>query len=1404
MKKLSLLLAVMAAFVSSALFAVAPTDFKMKLPITVNAAAVGEKSATDLPVLVRLSESIDGFKYSDLTSVGSDLAFGVDDGSSITVYPHEIDTWNPEGESLVWVKVPVLSASTAFNMYYGNGASDGATASATWSNYAGVWHLNELEGDGGTTALKVSNSTSNGAVIDGEAFGGTVGVSGMIGGARRISDAEMNSGKAAGEKKGGIWIPGDQDCTKFGGTFTISAWFYHKNQKYYWDHMFHKKTASNASEGGLAVEVNSGGPSVDIYGGNSVKLNASIGLENEKWLYVTLVFSGTTCNVYANGAYVAQKTNIGTASDSTKRWVLGNDVDGYGGVDGDISWKGSIDEARLSGIAFSADYLALEYAAMADSDFLAMGEVQTMDPTMPKFSSMTVTANATAGFDVSFVLAEGAGTLKAVLTDVADSQLSFESNFNGGEEISAAGDYSTTVTGMSVGHTYECAIVGESRNGTPVRAVVGSVYNGEVKIERVNDADETDMSSGFFKVSLVDAGVTVGSDIAVAYTIGGTAVPGETYEEIEDAVTIPVGKSEALVEIIPIYSDSVDEDVDVTLTLNPGPYQIGEPSSATVVVKNSSVNPYVRYVSTTGDDANNGLTIGSAKATLQAAIDSLDEFSADNDCTVYVAPGEYPQPKNDIFYCVYVRGRITITSTTGVAADVTISRDANVSNVAVFSLENEGARLSKITISGGQLGSNNDAKKGPQKGGGVYLGNGVVEDCIVTGCVGPAHNQAGVGIYINAGRVSRCRVLSCNSNNDEAQGTGVYVANGGLLEDSFVANCSCKKGGAVLVEGGGKVVNCTIVKNTGLHNAGVRVTANTAQIVNCAIFGNTQTHTQTGNVYTEGYGACFVNCAADEEIVDGVNCIKMTPAFRDWENGDYYPTAGSPCLDAGALRSTYGCVSESDLDGNPRAAGTVDIGCFENQKDVAEVGFVWSIDRFVLPAKVSLVADSIAIDSPSYTWTFHNDTTGEELSDSGASCTLDLAEDGAGMYMFSVTAGGKTFVSPTKLLVSQPTLYVKSGNAGAQFPYATDATAAATIADAVAAAGVGATVYVAPGEYPISSPIEVYKGISVLGTGRKYTDVVVTNTVSGTQTDKRIFKLQDKDAFIANLTMSGGVCANANDGGNLYCYGKGGTVSNCLLTAGTAYAQYQQGSGAAYLTAGLLTHCEITKCNAIPAKGQPCTRIVNVASGRMSNCLIHDCDFRTGGDNALRGAGSLINIAASGIMDNCTVCDVVVSNASPVVYVGVAQGGFDKGAKVVNCVIFGKDQDGAVLNPMAGNTAYNTPLTVCFRGCATKVPIQITYETKTQNLIGTYTADESNIVVDPEDCFVDAANGDFRPLKEGSLVDKGVTTGPGSSTFALALPKTDLAGNPRVVGSSVDIGCYEVSSAVRGLMILFR
>jgi hypothetical protein len=62
------------------------------------------------------------------------------------------------------------------------------------------------------------------------------------------------------------------------------------------------------------------------------------------------------------------------------------------------------------------------------------------------------------------------------------------------------------------------------------------------------------------------------------------------------------------------------------------------------------------------------------------------------------------------------------------------------------------------------------------------------------------------------------------------------------------------------------------------------------------------------------------------------------------------------------------------------------------------------------------------------------------------------------------------------------------------------------------------------------------------------------------------------------------------------------------------------------------------------------------------------------------------------------------------------------------------------------------------------------------------------ILVDPvSDAFRDYANGDYRPKAPGPLVNKGESYE--------GMPSIDLGGNKRLIGSKVDIGCYEANAA---------
>jgi len=78
----------------------------------------GLETLVNFPVLVRLSESIPAFEYSSFESPenGADLRFS--DPTGTTMLNHEIEKWDTNGTSYVWVQVPALSADSHIWAYW--------------------------------------------------------------------------------------------------------------------------------------------------------------------------------------------------------------------------------------------------------------------------------------------------------------------------------------------------------------------------------------------------------------------------------------------------------------------------------------------------------------------------------------------------------------------------------------------------------------------------------------------------------------------------------------------------------------------------------------------------------------------------------------------------------------------------------------------------------------------------------------------------------------------------------------------------------------------------------------------------------------------------------------------------------------------------------------------------------------------------------------------------------------------------------------------------------------------------------------------------------------------------------------------------------------------------------------
>ncbi len=206
-----------ASLMFTAMAEVTPDDYAKKLTITLSD-AVGEGELENFPVLVRLSESIQGFKYADFKEDGADMIFTDEAGNLLS---HEIDTWDASGTSLVWVKVPSAQAGVKIVCYFG-GPSAAETVNPTdvWSNYTGVWHMGETKrGTYNETEYTMFPNATGIADTEGllEPKAAKANAVGTVGLCVDLGCTDVN------KKYGGVYIKSSADLG-MSGSFSFSLW----------------------------------------------------------------------------------------------------------------------------------------------------------------------------------------------------------------------------------------------------------------------------------------------------------------------------------------------------------------------------------------------------------------------------------------------------------------------------------------------------------------------------------------------------------------------------------------------------------------------------------------------------------------------------------------------------------------------------------------------------------------------------------------------------------------------------------------------------------------------------------------------------------------------------------------------------------------------------------------------------------------------------------------------------------------------------------------------------------------------------------------------------------------------------------------------------------------------------
>ena len=767
-------------------------------------------------------------------------------------------------------------------------------------------------------------------------------------------------------------------------------------------------------------------------------------------------------------------------------------------------------------------------------------------------------------------------------------------------------------------------------------------------------------------------------------------------------------------------------------------------------------NATTYYVSTTGNDENDGLSLGTAFSSLAKAVDAAGADEAE----ILIAPGEYTQSA-----AIRVEAPLSIRGTGAAATNVVLRNTEPWQHV--ITIAHADAELALVQLTGGS------ATNGPACLG---IEAGLVRDCWVTGCsytVG--REKTGGTVVMSGGRLARSVIKGNSATShswNETFSAGVY-ATAGVVENCLImGNSSSSRNdsrietSAVSMSGTAQAVNCTIVGNTAKYKDNdtrkpmTTHAGNNAKIVNCVIFGNTCDNPN----YTvwAGTAANYVNCAS--EVAINATCPAIIdPAFADPDNGDYTPIYTSPLRDAGS-NSDYSAAatSSTDIKGDTRILhDMIDIGAWEFVPGTGlAVDFSYTVNRRLLPGSVTFTAvPENASGEVVYKWDFDSDGTADrETTD--ATITAELAA--AKVYNVTLTAiSGQETATAIKyqaFSTIQKDLYVATDGTAA-YPFATPATASTTIYAAIAAADEGCVIHVLPGTYLQSAPFALDKAVTLVSTTTNAVDVILRNTAS----DQRIVEVSDEGAELAGVTLTNG--KGSPRGAALTM--TAGLVRDCVITNNNIGGAKGQSSGTVWMSGGRLMRCWIAGNSNGGNTGwnADCAAGVNATGGVIDSCLVATNRVHYYGDSYTTALGIKLTGSAKAI--NCTIANNVCANPSGANVYPMATSA-SANARFVNCLIWDNvTKDGDEKRHVWNGSAAS------YVNCYSELTIN----------------ESSPAVEDPG--LVDPENGNYALAKGSPLINKGAdyASAGGESEF-------DLSGvQNRIVGSKIDIGCYEASSS---------
>lgn len=312
------------------------------------------------PLLVRISAfmPISGAIFSQSLAAGADIRFSDPDGSRLDF---QIDRYDAvAGQAEIWVLVPQIDGNSDkdyIKIHWGkSGApwlSDGSKVFRRDLSYEGVWHLGE--------ASMQTRSNSVGAFNHATPvnYTGFERVAGIIGMADSLGINGFGWGTFPGATGVGPYLDvGAGFADVAGKGFTFSVWAYAGETG-----DFARFFDFGAGEGIDNILLSRLGSTDDLYyeaynvSKPTVRLTATHGMDEKKWMFLAVTQSGGNVSLYKNGALLQSfKTDVIPRNVTRTRNYLGRS-----NWSKDAYFKGKLDDPQVSLTARSADWIRLNY-----------------------------------------------------------------------------------------------------------------------------------------------------------------------------------------------------------------------------------------------------------------------------------------------------------------------------------------------------------------------------------------------------------------------------------------------------------------------------------------------------------------------------------------------------------------------------------------------------------------------------------------------------------------------------------------------------------------------------------------------------------------------------------------------------------------------------------------------------------------------------------------------------------------------------------------------------------------------------------------------------------------------------------------------------------------------------------